>query len=47
MKTMLFSISQILAIRQTSILSTLSYIFFRKKNIFNFKNINYLIVFII
>ena len=39
MKTTLFTISQILTIRQTFILSTL---FCNLENKFNFKNINYL-----
>ena len=39
MKTTLFTISQILTIRQTFILSTL---FYNLENKFNFKNINYL-----
>ena len=44
MKTLLFTISQILTIRQTLILSALYYTFFqkRKEDRSNFKNINYL-----
>lgn len=49
MKTLLFTISQILTIRQTLILSALSYTFFKigKEDRSNFKNINYLSVSVI
>ena len=49
MKTTSFNISQILIIRQTLILSALSYAFFKKgkEGRSNFKNINYLSISVI